>query len=32
VASLDIPVALEIKVGDLPVKLQNATARLDVVR
>jgi hypothetical protein len=32
VASLDIPVSLQIKVDDLPVKLQNATARLDVVR
>ena len=32
VASLDIPVSLHIKVDDLPVKLQSATARLDVVR
>ena len=32
VASLDVPVSLQIKVDDLPVRLQNATARLDVVR
>lgn len=32
VASLDIPVSLHIKVGDLNVKLQNAPIRLDVIR
>jgi hypothetical protein len=32
VASLDIPVALTIKVDDLAVKLQPGTIRLDVVR
>src|SRR5262245_50477164 len=32
VASLDIPVSLSIKVGELAVDLQNTTIRLDVVR
>ena len=32
VASLDIPVALKIRVDELSVKLQNAPIRLDVVR
>ena len=32
VATLDIPVALVIKVDDLSLKLQNTTLRLDVVR
>jgi hypothetical protein len=32
VASLDIPVSLTIKVDDLPVTLQAATIKLDVVR
>ena len=32
VASLDIPVSLQIKVDELPVTLQNTTIRLDVVR
>jgi hypothetical protein len=32
VASLDIPVSLQIKIDDLTVKLQNAPIRLDVVR
>ncbi|MEO5742079.1 MAG: hypothetical protein ABIS29_15945 [Vicinamibacterales bacterium] len=32
VASLDIPVSLQIKVGDMTVKLQNTPIRLDVVR
>ncbi len=32
VASLDIPVSLQIKVDDLTVKLQNTQIKLDVVR
>jgi actin-like ATPase involved in cell morphogenesis len=32
VASLDIPVSLQIKVGELGVKLQNTPIRFDVVR
>ena len=32
VASLDIPVSLSIKVGELAVKLQSASLKLDVVR
>jgi hypothetical protein len=32
VASLDIPVSLQIKVDELTVKLQNTPIRFDVVR